>query len=104
LTQTMVNENGSTSLSGAFADAGTLDTHTVVVNWGDGGSTTVNLAAGVLTFSGMTHQYLDNPQGAPSGSYAVSVTVTDDDGASTSAATSVAVQNVAPASLSLTLS
>jgi hypothetical protein len=104
LSSATINENASTSLSGSFADPGTLDTHTVVVNWGDGGSSTVNLAAGVTTFGGLSHQYLDNPAGAPNGSYAITVSVTDKDGGATSAATSVTVQNVAPANLSLALS
>jgi len=102
LNPTTINENGSTALSGSFTDPGTLDTHTVVINWGDGSSnTTVNLAAGVLTFSGVSHQYLDTP---PIGSYPVSLTVTDNDGASTSAGTSVNVSNVPPANIQLTLS
>src|SRR5262249_55034303 len=47
-----VNENDTTTVSGSFADPGTKDTHTVVLNWGDGSpDTTVTLAAGVLTFS-----------------------------------------------------
>src|SRR5262249_14270581 len=51
LSASKINENGSTTLSGTFADAGALDTHTVTIDWGDQSTTTVNLAAGVLTFS-----------------------------------------------------
>ncbi|HLO36380.1 MAG TPA: PKD domain-containing protein, partial [Candidatus Deferrimicrobium sp.] len=92
-------ENGSTGLSGSFVDPGTLDTHTVVIAWGDGSAnTTANLAAGVTTFSAISHQYLDdNPTGTASDGYTISVTVTDDDGGSTSGTTSVTVTNVAPA-------
>src|SRR5207245_949058 len=84
-------------------DPGTQDTHTVVIAWGPGeGSTTLNLAAGVLTFSA-SHQYLDdNPSGTASDVYAISVTVTDDDTGSGAAATSVTVNNVAPSVTSLT--
>src|SRR5207244_2419552 len=64
-------------------------------------STTLNLAAGILTFSGVSHQYLDDPTG---GSYAINVTVTDNDGASGSGATSITVNNVAPANVQLSLS
>ena len=32
----MIDENGSVTLSGSFADVGTLDTHTVLIDWGDG--------------------------------------------------------------------
>src|SRR5207237_2525096 len=78
-----------------------LDTHTVVINWGDNSSSTVNLAAGVLSFSGVSHQYLDESAG---GSYAVTATVSDDDGASGSGSTSVTVNNVAPSNMQLALS
>ncbi|TMQ31844.1 MAG: hypothetical protein E6K70_21825 [Planctomycetota bacterium] len=96
-----INENDSTSLSGSFTDPGTLDTHTVLIHWGDGSAdTTLNLAAGILSFS-TSHQYLDNPAG---GTYAITATSTDKDGASGSGGTSVTVNNVAPANLLLSLS
>ncbi|HLN30001.1 MAG TPA: PKD domain-containing protein [Gemmataceae bacterium] len=104
LSASTINEGSSTSLSGSFADPATLDTRTVAINWGDGGTSTVNLAAGVTTFSGISHQYLDNPPGAPTGSFTISVTVTDQDGGSTNAQISVQVNNVPPSNLSLTLS
>src|SRR5439155_325658 len=85
-----INENGSTTLSGTFTDPGTLDTHTVSINWGDGSAhTLLNLAGGVLNFSSIAHQYLDNPAGQPSGSFTISVPVTEKDGASTHPATPV---------------
>src|SRR5437763_5726198 len=61
---------------GSFADPGTRDTHTAVISWGDGTSSTVNIAAGVLTFSA-THTYRDNPANQPNGSFAIAVTLTD---------------------------
>src|SRR5262249_15353019 len=92
---------GSTTLTGTFTDPGTLDTHTVVINWGPGeGTTTLTLAAGVFTFTA-SHQYLDdNPTGTASDVYAVAVTVTDDDSGSGSGTTSVTVNNVAPQNVS----
>ncbi len=97
LTAGSINEGGTTILSGSFTDPGQQDTHTVVVNWGDGSpTTTVNLGAGVVTFGGLTHQYLDNPGGQPNGSFPVQVTVTDQDGGQTSAVTPIQVNNVAP--------
>src|SRR5207237_70880 len=104
-----IDENGTFTLTGSFTDPGTQDSHTVVISWGPGeGSTTLNLAAGVTTFSA-GHQYLDdNPTGTASDTYPVSVTVTDDDTypigvtvtdddtGSASAAASVVVNNVAP--------
>src|SRR5439155_1188553 len=93
------SENDSTSLGGSFSDPGTLDTHTIVINWGDGSANTaLNLGAGVLSFGGVSHHYLDN------GSYTVSVTVTDKDGGSGQAITGVTVNNVAPSNVQLSLS
>jgi streptogramin lyase len=99
-----INENQSFTLSGTFTDPGVLDMHTVVITWGDGWGTALNLSAGVLVFGGVSHQYLDNPTGLPSGSFMISVTVTDKDGASSSASTSVQVNNVAPANVQISLS
>ncbi|HEV3083221.1 MAG TPA: Ig-like domain-containing protein [Gemmataceae bacterium] len=92
-----IDENGTATLSGSFADPDAADSHTVVINWGPGeGITTLNLAAGRLTFSA-GHQYLDdNPTGTPSDLYTVLVTVTDDHSASDSGSTAVTVRNVAP--------
>jgi hypothetical protein len=101
-----INENGSISLSGSFVDPGTLDTHTVVIDWGDGSLTTsFTLAAGVVSFSGKTHQYLDdNPTGTPSDLKTISVTVSDDDLGSGTGTTTVTVNNVAPSALTANLS
>ncbi|MGB4966285.1 MAG: Ig-like domain repeat protein, partial [Microgenomates group bacterium] len=83
-TPTTINEGQSTALSGSFTDPGTLDTHTVTINWGDGSANTVlNLAAGVLTIPSTSHTYADdNPVGTPSDIYTITVTVADDDGGS----------------------
>src|SRR5207302_1882874 len=94
---TAINEGGSFSVSGSFTDPGTLDTQQVTVDWGDGSSkSTVNLAAGVLTFSAISHQYLDNPAGQPTGSFTVAVAVTDKDRGQGNASTSIQVKNVPP--------
>src|SRR5439155_433901 len=55
-----INEEDTATLNGSFTDPGVLDTHTVVINWGDGSpSTTLNLAANVLNFSA-NHPYQNN--------------------------------------------
>jgi hypothetical protein len=90
-----INEGDSISLTGSFTDPGVLDTHTVVINWGDNSpNTTLHLAAGVLTFSAGSHQYLNNLPG--NAAYAITATVTDKDNGSGVGATSVVVNNVAP--------
>lgn len=107
VTTTAINENGQVTVYGSFTDPGTQDTHTVVINWGPGETpTTLNLAAGVLTFSA-SHTYLDdNPTGTASDNYTIGATVTDDDegSGSNNNAASVTVNNVAPAGLTLSLS
>ena len=73
----------------AFTDPGADDTHTAVIDWGDGmiDSGTINPAGS--TISG-THLYIDN------GVYTVIVSVTDDDNASGEDVFTVTVNNVAP--------
>ncbi len=73
-------------------DPGTLDTHTLTINWGDplspGNEQTIDLTVATpgVTYNAETrefsieHQYLDdNPTGTGSDSYTISVKVTDDD-------------------------
>ena len=93
----VIHENESATFSGTIFDPGTLDTHEVLINWGDGSTPTLlELGVGVLSFSA-PHQYLDDgPSGVASHVYPIEVTVTDDDGGSDSASTAVTVDNVAP--------
>lgn len=57
-------------LSGAYGDAGSNDTHTASIDWGDGSSSTPSASAGAVTDS---HTY------GAAGIYTVCLTVTDDD-------------------------
>ena len=80
-----ISVGSSTTLNGTVNDAGTLDTHQVVINWGDGSPTaTLNLAAGVTAFSA-SHQYNS------SGTFNIGVTTTDDDTGSADGSASVTV-------------
>ena len=67
-----------------FTDTDALDTHAVLVAWGDGASERQSLAAGTTTFSA-SHVY------AASGTYNVSATVTDPANESTNATAQVVV-------------
>jgi len=93
-----VSEGGTATLTGSFTDPDATDTHTVVINWGPGeGTATLNLAAGVTTFSA-THTYSDdNPTGTAFDIYIVSATVTEPAGGSAGGNAAVTINNVAPA-------
>jgi len=95
-----INEGDSITMSGSFVDPSTADTHTVAINWGDGGTSSLTLAAGVKTFTSGSHTYVDN-NGTLAG-YPASVTVTDDDNTSTTTTTTVNVANVAPKNIVIT--
>ncbi len=86
----LVPTSTAVSVGLTFGDAGTNDTHTATINWGDSTSSTGTVTevdgSGAVTGS---HTYV-----VP-GTYTVTVTVTDDDGASASSATTITV-NGAP--------
>ena len=92
-------------LSGSFIDAGSLDGHTLNINWGDGSPVqSVMIAAGARVFSGISHQYLDDGpypgNGTASDVHGISVIVSDDEGgANPGPVANVTVNNVAPAAV-----
>jgi hypothetical protein len=81
VTTTTPVEGVPLSLSATFTDPDLFQQHVVLIDWGDGTSTTqFSLGAGVQSFSGIQHTYLEeNPKGKP---YNIQVMVTDDAGAS----------------------
>ncbi|WP_200343556.1 PKD domain-containing protein [Halochromatium glycolicum] len=77
----------------SFSDAGVLDTHVGLVNWGDGTPTepgAVTGADGSGSFDLGSHTYVED------GSYTVTVTVTDDDAGEGSATLTATVANADP--------
>ncbi len=78
-----------TTLSGSITDVGTLDTHQVVITWGDGSlNTTINRSAGVTTYN-TTHNY------ALGGPYSISIAGSDDDTGTASTTSSATVPDFA---------
>jgi hypothetical protein len=92
-----INENDTVSLSGAFKDAGSLSSHSITINWGDGQvDGPLPLAAAARTFAA-GHRYRDdNPSVTPADNYTVTFTLTDNDGLTAVRTTSVVVNNVRP--------
>jgi PKD repeat protein len=84
LSLTASDSGANVAVDASFTDADALDTHAVVVSWGDGDSAVQSLAAGTATFTA-SHVY------AASGTYTVGATVTDPAGASTSASIQIVV-------------
>ena len=82
-------EGQSISISGSFTDVGTQDTHTALINWGDGNVTmaTIGQSAGSGTISG-SHAY------ATGGIFTITVTLTDDDGGTVTSTTTAVITGV----------
>src|SRR5262249_49860890 len=98
-----INENGVASLGLAFVDPGTVDSHNLQVDWGDGH--VENFQSTGTRFFFVSHQFLDdNPTGTPSDNYTVKVRLTDDDGPGAAETSGiVTVHNVAPSNMQASL-
>ena len=81
----------SLTFAGNFSDAGTLDSHIVTWNFGDGATTTANYGPGASAGLSTAHAY------AAAGTYTATMTVTDDDGGVGTATTKVTVLSTAQA-------
>ncbi len=88
-----VLENATATISGSFADVGSLDTHSAVIDWGDGTTSTATIDPVLRTFTA-SHTYADNPVAGPAYIYPVQITLVDDDGGSVTGTTSVTVTAV----------
>ncbi len=103
LAPAQVNEGESFDVSGTLQDSDTLDTHSVVIDWGDGVETN-ELGSGVVSFQ-IPHQYLDDdPNLTSSDTHAVSILLVDEAGATAGTNVAITVANVAPTIKSLDLS
>ncbi|WMW25154.1 PKD domain-containing protein [Methanolobus sediminis] len=65
--------NEPITISSDFIDVGTLDTHTVSIDWGDSSVDAMELSVSSVSADQPTHSYLD------AGVYRITVTVIDDD-------------------------
>lgn len=89
-----IGEGEAVTVGGSFTDA-EEGPHQVLVEWGDGTTTTLDLAAGVDEFEFAPHRYADDPPVAED-VCVVTVSVIDAENASAEAAVGVMVYNVAP--------
>jgi uncharacterized protein with PIN domain len=85
---TLVPTNSTVSVTQTFTDAGTNDTHTATIDWGDttssAGAVTESAGSGSVTG---THEYDE------AGTYTITVTITDDDGDESVGTAQVVVNN-----------
>lgn len=84
-----IDEDGTVTLRGMFADAGLLDGHTVRVAWDDGTFSDVPVGADGRSFTA-SHRYLDNAD------FRITATVADNAGDTGSAEALLTVRNVGP--------
>ncbi len=93
-----INEGELFTLSVGIDDSGTLDSHQVVIDWGDASESKVfNLAPGVVAVPLATHRYINDP--LLGSNYTIQVKVRDKDmppGTFISETQLISVQNVAP--------
>ena len=95
LDSNVIGEGGAVTLSGTFLDPGSRETHVAKIDWDDGTPPdTINLGAGVLSFSSGPHRFPDVALGGVS--HVVTAWLTDQDGSTASASTSVMVNSVPP--------
>lgn len=95
-------EGSPVTLSGSFNDPAT-EPHVVTANWGDGSTSSITVAAGANSFTGLSHTYTDGaetPGGTENPAWPVTVTVSGDNSAtSTQIGIKIPVTSVAPSAI-----
>ena len=81
--------DGNVTIDGTFSDPGVLDTHTVVVNWGDGTPPQT-----LSTVDQVGHTFTASHHYDAGGTYTISVTLTDKDGDAATQTTTAVVGGV----------
>lgn len=105
LSSNSVNEGQNVTLDVDFTNIDTLDQHTVLVNWGNGKTSQVVLAAGDRDATFNFAYDDDHPlTGTASDAYTITVTITDADGDTGSRTAGITVKNVAPGITAVNLS
>jgi PKD repeat protein len=91
-----INESSTATLTGTYSDVGTLDTHTLDIDWNGDGTFDQSVAVTGSTIS-VSRQILDdNPTGTTSDTFNVNVRLRDDDGGEATGAVPLTVRNVSP--------
>ena len=94
-----ISEGNVATLTGTIGNTAAGDTYVANVVWGDNGSvvTTTTLAAGASGFA-LTHLYANSPTGLATGTFPISVFISDQTAGtkSVTSGTSIEVDNVAP--------
>lgn len=97
LSSSLLREGEALTVTGAYRDAGRLDSHSIFVNWSDGSVTEAEVDEENRTFTATHVLRDDNPTGTPADIAAISVTIIDNGGLSTNAlAGNVLIENVGP--------
>lgn len=92
----VIQENGIATLTGTYSDVGSLDTHTLDIDWDGDGQYDESVAVTGGSFS-VSRQFLDDdPTGTASDTFNVNVRLSDDDGGEALGSVQLTVENVAP--------
>ena len=90
------SDDGNVTIHGSFADVGLLDTHVVIVDWGDGSDPDNDGVVGetLVSVDQMNRLFDAAHQYSSGGIYTITVTVIDDDGGSVTDTTTAVITGV----------